>query len=75
VVIALDGLRVGAEDLEGRIASYPAGARIEVHAFRRDELMRLTLETAPPPADTCVLMIAADVDTETASRRDAWLST
>jgi predicted metalloprotease with PDZ domain len=74
VVIALDGLRVGAEDIDKRIAAYASGARVEVHAFRRDELMRFELETAAPPFDTCVLSFAAELDSRTAALRDAWLT-
>jgi predicted metalloprotease with PDZ domain len=73
VIIALDGLRVAAGDLDQRIASYPAGSRIEIHAFRRDELVPLVVETRTPPADTCVLALAEDVDAQTGSRREAWL--
>ena len=41
LVIALDGLRVPgtANGLEGMLARYRVGDTVEVHAFRRDELM------------------------------------
>ena len=51
VLIALDGLRVSAENLDRRLARYQPGDAIELHAFRRDELMSFTLRlaTQPPP--------------------------
>lgn len=41
VLVALDGLRIGGAPaaLEGLLARYQVGQTVEVHAFRRDELM------------------------------------
>ncbi len=41
LLIALDGLRVGAApgSLDGMLARYKVGDTVKVHAFRRDELM------------------------------------
>lgn len=39
IVIALDGLRVPAAGLEGMLARYKVGDTVQVHAFRRDELL------------------------------------
>lgn len=74
VLIALDGLKVAAGEIDGHIGAYAPGARVEVHAFRRDELMRVELETAAPPHDTCVLGLATGIDAEIAARREAWLT-
>ncbi|MES2295717.1 MAG: PDZ domain-containing protein [Pseudomonadota bacterium] len=42
VLIALDGVRVGA-NLEAMLARYHVGDAVSVHAFRRDELMAFSL--------------------------------
>ncbi|WP_426117200.1 M61 family metallopeptidase [Massilia sp. PWRC2] len=41
ILVAVDGLRVGgtAASLEGLLARYQVGQSVQVHAFRRDELM------------------------------------
>ena len=38
VLIAIDGLRVTGSNLDSLLARYLPGAKVEVHAFRRDEL-------------------------------------
>ena len=42
ILVALDGLRIGGTpaSLEGLLGRYRVGQSVEVHAFRRDELMR-----------------------------------
>ncbi len=42
-VVALNGIRVSTENLEGLLARLPKQARVEVHAFRRDELISRVL--------------------------------
>jgi predicted metalloprotease with PDZ domain len=51
VLIALDGLRVTADSIDKRLARYQPGDTIELHAFRRDEMMTFTprLGMQPPP--------------------------
>jgi predicted metalloprotease with PDZ domain len=43
IVIALDGLRVGGA-LDAMLARYRVGDSVQVHAFRRDELMTFTVK-------------------------------
>ena len=45
-LVALDGLRVTGANLDTLLARYQPGAKVEIHAFRRDELRvaRLTLD-------------------------------
>jgi len=42
-IVAIDGLRVTSQDVQNNLgkmlARYKVGARVEIHAFRRDELM------------------------------------
>ncbi|KWR88581.1 M61 family metallopeptidase [Cupriavidus sp. IDO] len=50
LLVALDGLRVATGQLDKLLARYRVGDRIEVHAFRRDELQVLPLTLAREPA-------------------------
>ena len=70
-IVAFDGLRAGSVD--SLLAARPPGSRVEVHAFRRDELFRceVTLEIAP--ADTAWLELDAQATAEAQAAREAWL--
>ena len=50
-LVAIDGLRVTGSNLDGLLQRYRVGDVVEVHAFRRDELMTfdLTLESDTAP--------------------------
>lgn len=72
VIVAVDGLRVTARNLEARLARSAPGERIRLLAFRRDELHEFDVVLRAPPADTCVLEI--DDSSKSAMRaRAAWL--
>ncbi|MBW7861757.1 MAG: PDZ domain-containing protein [Rhodocyclaceae bacterium] len=73
VLIALDGLRVQADGLEALLARRKAGDCIEVHAFRRDELMRFSVAVAPPPADSVKLALRPRVASAVRALRKGWL--
>ncbi len=73
VLVALDGLRVNAGNLDALLARRAPGARVEIHAFRRDELMRFELELAAAPADTAHLELAARPSAATRRLRRGWL--
>ncbi|MFA9217843.1 MAG: M61 family metallopeptidase [Sphingomonadaceae bacterium] len=57
LLVAVDGLRVTASNLETLLGRYAVGASVEVHAFRRDELMtfRVTLQGERIPGITLAL--------------------
>ncbi len=57
VLIALDGLRVSADNIDRRLARYQPGEAIELLAFRRDELMSFTLRLGTQPPPKCVLRV------------------
>jgi len=61
VVLAMDGIRVDAKTFDQRIAEYKTDDRVEITAFRRDELMSFTLAVIEPEADTCVLTIQSKI--------------
>jgi predicted metalloprotease with PDZ domain len=57
ILIAIDGLRVNASNLETLLSRYGIGSTVEVHAFRRDELMtfNMTLQGERVPGITLSL--------------------
>ncbi|KFI22567.1 M61 family metallopeptidase [Nitrosococcus oceani] len=72
-LIAVDGIRVTASNLEKVISSYPGGARVIIHAFRRDELREFEAALQLPPKDTCVLTIDEDASPTAVVARESWL--
>ena len=72
-IVALDELRVTPKNFEGRLGSYRPGETVQVHAFRRDELLILNVSLAVPLADTCVLSVNDNRAAATLRRR--WLGT
>ena len=75
LLVAIDGLRVSATNaglnLETLLARYRAGDTVEVHAFRRDELMRFDVRLAPDAAARTKLR--ADAKPAIAARlRERW---
>ena len=57
LLVAIDGLRVTATNLETLLSRYGVGSDVEVHAFRRDELMTfsMTLQGDRVPGITLAL--------------------
>ncbi|MFO1398420.1 MAG: peptidase M61 [Burkholderiales bacterium] len=72
-LVAIDGLRATPDHVANVLARRMPGETIEVHAFRRDELMRFVVTLAAPPLDTCWCTLAQDVAPEVAARRQGWL--
>lgn len=70
VVIAIDGLQATSANVDTLLAQYLPGEKVEVHAFRRDELMRFTVDIAPSEATTAYLRIAESGLTQ---KGRAWL--
>lgn len=77
VLLAIDGLRVSAENpaanLEKQLAPYSVGDVVDIHVFRRDELMALKAVLAGEYVPKYVLSFSAE---ETASMKEArqqWL--
>ena len=69
VLVACDGLRVDDKSLRALLARRRPGDTIEVHAFRRDELMRIGVTLDASPATEASLACAPR---QNALRRD-WL--
>lgn len=74
LLIAVDGLRVSAENLERLVARVAADGPVSVHLFRRDELMALEAVPRAAPADTCELMVLDQAPEAATRARSAWLA-
>lgn len=72
-LVALDGLRVTGANLDTLLARYQPGAKVEIHAFRRDELRiaRLTLDA---PEIARYKLSVADKRPASRALRERWLA-
>lgn len=73
VLCAIDGLRVTRDNLDKLLARRRGGDVVDVHAFRRDELMRISVTLAETPRDTARLRLIAKPGKAAAALRKAWL--
>ena len=73
VLIAIDGLRVTGANLDTLLSRYLPGAKVEVHAFRRDELRTAQLKLDGPEVGRYILSVT---DKRAAARnsRERWLA-
>lgn len=74
VVVAVDGVRATAENLERLVARSAEGGPVRLHVFRRDELLELTAHPRPAAADTCVLMLLDPAPEAQVRARADWLA-
>ena len=73
VLVALDGLKVTGTNLEKMLARRAAGATVEIHAFRRDELMRFQVLLQEAPRDVARLAFAGEAGAVGTALREGWL--
>ncbi len=75
-LVAIDGLQVTAKNLDALIGRFKPGMEVQVHAFRRDELMSFSLRIQLAPLDTCDLWFLPEVQCTSTqlSRRRNWLN-
>ncbi|VWB79516.1 peptidase M61 domain-containing protein [Burkholderia aenigmatica] len=71
-LIAVDGLRVTGSNLDALLARYRPGDKVEVHAFRRDELRTAKLKLDGPEV-TRYRLTAAAKPVAVSKAREAWL--
>lgn len=71
-LIAVDGLRVTGTNLDALLARYRPGDKVEVHAFRRDELRTAKLKLDGPEV-TRYRLTAAAKPAAASKAREAWL--
>ncbi len=72
VLAAIDGLRTTPSSIDALLRRYRPGDVVEVHAFRRDELVAARVELQPAPGE-CQLSIASKPGASTVRLRDDWL--
>jgi predicted metalloprotease with PDZ domain len=72
VLVALDGLKASPANLENALATAKPGDKLEVLAFRRDELMKFKLRLDAAPANTVGLK-CDDGDADCLRLRNDWL--
>jgi predicted metalloprotease with PDZ domain len=72
VLVAIDGFKVSAANLDRRLARYRPGGMATLHAFRSDQLLEFGIEMRAARPDTCTLELIAS-DRAAANRRRAWL--
>jgi predicted metalloprotease with PDZ domain len=59
ILLAINGLRTTPATLDKQLARHKAGDTVQIHAFRRDELMQFDVHLDPPAADTAKLSDAS----------------
>jgi len=72
VLVAIDGFKVSAANLDRRLARYRPGDVTTLHAFRSDQLVEFTIAMRAGALDTCTLAVMTS-DRAAAKRRRAWL--
>lgn len=61
IVVAMDGLEVKAASFEKKIARYQPNDKIELHVFRREVLIKLTVNVFTYSRPVCALRIKPDI--------------
>ena len=72
--VALDGLRLTADNLDSRLRDHHEGDTVSITVFRDHNLMRHSVTLEPPPEDTCYLLLDADAGPAAAKASADWLS-
>jgi predicted metalloprotease with PDZ domain len=73
VLVAIDGLRVTGSNLDTLLARYSPGAKVEIHAFRRDEL-RVTQVKLDSPEVLRYVLSTAEGRGPSKQWRERWLT-
>lgn len=72
-LVAVGGLRADVATLKAAIARRRRGAQLELHAFRRDELMRVEIEIGEAATSEAKLVLAPSARSSAVKLRTAWL--
>ena len=72
-LLAIDGLRVRADNLDSLTTRLRPGRSTQIHIARDDELLVLDVEPASAPRDTCYLGVDPEASPEAVTRRRDWL--
>jgi predicted metalloprotease with PDZ domain len=73
ILVALDGLRASSDALDAMQKGRRPGDVVDVHAFRRDELMTFSLQLASAPLDSAYLALDPEAGPDALARRTEWL--
>ncbi len=73
MLVAIDGLKVAEDNLETLLQQCRPGEVVDVHLFRRDELMVFKLQLQSPALDTIELRLSDEVGDGVIASRKAWL--
>jgi predicted metalloprotease with PDZ domain len=74
IIIAVDGIKTTAANLDKLTSQRAIGARIKVHAFRRDELMAFDVRLQAADPDLCKLSIKKLLSPDMRRRMEHWLT-
>jgi predicted metalloprotease with PDZ domain len=72
-LVALGGLKASPERLANLLTQGAPGNSVTIHAFRRDELLKVAATLVAAPPDTCYFTLDPASAPEVQARRDAWL--
>jgi len=72
-LVAIEGLRADTAGLKAALSRRRSGSRIELHAFRRDELMRFELEIGEAPESEAKLVLSPTARSPAVRLRSGWL--
>lgn len=72
-LLAIDGLRADTAVLKAALARRRRGSRLELHAFRRDELMRFEVEIGDAPESEARLVLSPSARSPAVRLRTSWL--
>ncbi len=73
VLVAIERVKATSERVAATLARYAPGETVEVHAFRRDELLSFEVTLDAAPDDTCYLTLDSAPSPPADARRSAWL--
>ncbi len=74
VIVAFEGLKVTTDNLGRFIERSAIGEVVQIHLFRRDELMVCDVCLQCAPHNRAVLSLVSDIDAITQKRRDHWMN-
>ena len=71
--VALDGLRLTADNLDSRLRNHHEGDQVTITVFRDHNLMRHSVTLGSAPEDACYLVLDSDAESAIGKERDRWL--
>jgi predicted metalloprotease with PDZ domain len=74
VLVAIDDICASTDSIDASLMRGAPGQVISIHAFRRDELLRLEAALASDPPDTRSLSARTDATEDARALRDSWLA-